>query len=201
MGKVYIKLNYEPLTFEVAYIKWNCGLNWWSYIWWWFLEAWRIKRLSPTFPSCITILKSPYNSPWSYCENVCSKLLFLRNPSILHNNMWLQWTLNTLWVEILVDFLCGFGSFQIITSCYQAQLWAISTCYIFFPIMHNGGREPIIKAIMRFWYFVLHNIWNLTTTICNYNCNIMLTLLFIHPSMKNFVDFYSCDEKHFNGYN
>jgi hypothetical protein len=26
--------------------------------------------------------------------------------------------------------------------------------------------------------------------ICNYYCNIMLTLFFIHPSMMNFVDFH-----------
>jgi len=58
------------------------GLNWWTYIRWWFLVAWRIKRLSPAFPSWITISKSPYYSLWFYCENVCSKLLFLWNLSI-----------------------------------------------------------------------------------------------------------------------
>jgi hypothetical protein len=72
------------------------GLNWWSYIWSWFLVAWRIKRVSLAFPSWITISKSPYYSLWFYCESVCSKLLFLRNLSILHSNMWLEWTLNTL---------------------------------------------------------------------------------------------------------
>ncbi len=99
------------------------GLNWCSYSWWWLLEAWKMKGLSPTCPSWRTnfviALQLTLILLWGCMLKVCTHW----DLSILHNNMWLEWTLEMVWVECIVHFLClRFSFFQVVTIIHYGGL-------------------------------------------------------------------------------
>jgi hypothetical protein len=100
--------------------------------------------------------------------------------------MWLEWTLDMVWVECLVHFLClGFNFFHVVTKMHYgghilpSQLVSYYFSYIcivqfncelvttsklvgFFLVMCHGGEKPTfykIKSVTKVLHFVLHYIW------------------------------------------
>jgi hypothetical protein len=56
-------------------------------------------------------------------------------------------------------------------------------CMQFMQLNCNCVKTTIVQ-------FQCNQYATIMQPICNYNCNVMWTLLFIHPPMKNFVDFH-----------
>jgi len=84
-----------------------------------------MKQLFPTYPSWKTsftiALQLTLILLWSRCMLKIST--HYPNLSILHNNMWLEWTLDIVWAKCLAHFLClRFGFFQAASRMHYGGL-------------------------------------------------------------------------------